>query len=62
MLVVAGYEVAADILAEIINPKARLLWAFEKSDDGTRIMPVCYDETKVLWLTDKDIERKDGSD
>ena len=60
VLNINGYELDGDILAEIIAPKTkkRLLWAFVKSADGTRIAPVAYDETKVIWLSEEDLDRR----
>jgi hypothetical protein len=64
MIYVNGYELDGDILAEIIAPKAkkRLLWAFIKSADGTKIQPVCYSEEKVIWLSEEDQIRKAGDE
>jgi hypothetical protein len=55
-LVFKGYEIDADILDAIVNPEARLLWAFIKKDHDIR--PVAYSEDKVIWLTDEDLVRK----
>ena len=56
-LILQGYEVCASILLDIVKPNKRLLWAFVRSEDGTRIRPVPYSEDKILWLEDSDIER-----
>lgn len=55
-LVFKGYEIDANILDAIVNPEARLLWAFIKK--GHDIRPVAYSEDKVIWLTDEDLVRK----
>jgi hypothetical protein len=51
-IVIGDYSVSAEVLATIINPDARLLWAFIEKDG--RIQPVPYGEDKVIWLTDND--------
>jgi hypothetical protein len=51
-----GYAIDANILDAIVNPEARLLWAFIKKDHDIR--PVPYSEDKVIWLTDEDLVRK----
>ena len=55
-LVVEGWEVEASVLAEIIKPDKRVLWAFVKSEDG-QLQPVPYTEDRVVWLQDGDLER-----
>lgn len=55
-LVFKGYEIDAEILEAIVNPSARLLWAFVKK--GHDIRPVAYSEDKVIWLTDEDLVRR----
>lgn len=58
VLVVNGiYELSAADLRRMINPNARMLWAFITKD--ARVMPVMYTEDHVIWLTDKDMERTD---
>ena len=52
-LIVNGYELDGEILKELLNPDNRVLWAFIKQD--TRIQPVAYDESRVMWLTDEDL-------
>jgi hypothetical protein len=56
VLVVNGMEIDGEILKSIVNPDARLLWAFVKK--GNDIQPVPYDETHCVWLTDEDLVRK----
>ena len=56
----SGFEVDASTLSDITKPDKRLLWAFVKSEDGTAIQPVCYDETRVIWLTDEDLVRQNS--
>ncbi len=58
-LVINGYEIDGDILQTIVNPEARLLWAFIKSEDGASIQPVSYREDRVIWLTQEDLVRSE---
>jgi hypothetical protein len=57
LLVVGKYELDATILEQILNPQARVLWAFVERDG--RVMPVPYTEDRVVWLTDEDLVRAD---
>lgn len=58
VLVIGGYEVSADILKEVITPGKRLLWSFVAN--GADVRPVCYDETRVIWLSEEDLSRKEA--
>ena len=57
LVVLGGYEYDAAVLRSIADPENRLLWAFIKSEGGQTVQPVCFDETRVIWLTDNDLER-----
>jgi hypothetical protein len=59
ILVINGFEIDAAILTDIVAPDKRLLWAFVKSEDGTAIRPVPYNEERVVWLSDEDLVRKE---
>ena len=56
ILVVNGYELDAAILADIVTPNKRLLWAFVENTDGS-IQPVAYSEDRVIWLSKEDLKR-----
>lgn len=58
---VCGFEVDAEILAAVLDPENRLLWAFVHGPDG-RVQPVGIGEDKCVWLEDSDLFRspKDG--
>jgi hypothetical protein len=47
-LVINGLEIDASILAAVIVPNNRLLWAFVRN--GNTVQAVAYDEEKVIWL------------
>ena len=51
-VVIGDYAVSAEILATILNPDARLLWAFIEKNG--KLQPIPYGEDKVIWLTDND--------
>lgn len=59
VLVVNGYEITGEILRIFMDPTPRVLWAFIRNKG--RVMPVPYDEGKVIWLTESDLERVDAS-
>jgi hypothetical protein len=60
VLLVGGYELTIDILHAVINPDARILWAFIRNRRNPRlIQPVAYDETRVVWIEDSDLEHID---
>lgn len=58
VIVMDGVEIGADVLAAILHPDARLLWAFLKRNG--QIHPVCYDEGRVIWIQAE--EEKDEKD
>jgi len=57
VLVLGEYEISAAILKQVMKPDARVLWAFIASENGDAVQPVPYDETRVLWLEDNDLDR-----
>ena len=57
VLVLGGWELPVTVLRAVIEPSCRLLWAFVKSEQGSAIQPVAYDEERVIWLEEGDIER-----
>jgi len=61
LLVVKGFELQAEVLEQIINPDNRVLWAFVRNDHGD-LQPVPYDESRVVWLADDDIIRRNGDE
>ena len=58
-LIIDGYEVDASVLGDMMDPERRLLWAFVRAENGVDIRPVPYDEERVIWLTDEDLQRKE---
>lgn len=57
VLVVGGLELDAGVLRAMLKTNKRLLWAFLREGDDVR--PVAYSEAQVIWLTDKDLERRE---
>lgn len=57
VLVIGGLEFSGEVLREIVAPGKRLLWEFVRSEDGDDILPICYSEEQVLWLSRGDVER-----
>ncbi len=53
-IILNNYKIGVDVLHALINPDARLLWAFIKKDD--RIQAVAYDEAHCIWLEPSDLE------
>ena len=53
-VVLNGVEIGTDVLDVILNPDARLLWAFLHRNG--LITPVCYSEEKVIWIDASDNE------
>ena len=64
VLLLGGYEITLDVLSAVINPDARLLWAFIRSEKNPHlIQPVAYDEKRVVWIEESDLEHIDiGAD
>ncbi len=60
VVVYGDVEIPADVLAVIVHPRARVLWAFIQ--EFGRIQPVAYDETRVIWLTEEDLTREDAAE
>ena len=58
VLLVDGVEVDGEILKSIVDTGKRLLWTFIKNESGD-ICPIALDETRVIWLTDSDLQRKE---
>lgn len=58
VIVIGGFEIDGEVLRTIVNPDARTLWAFIKKDD--KVQPVAYDEQRVIWLEETDLERVDA--
>ena len=54
-LVIGGYEIDASILADIIKPDKRLLWAFVAN--GDQVQPIAFSEEHCIWLLDSDLEK-----
>lgn len=59
VMLVNGYEIAFDVLVAVTNPEARLLWAFMHGKEKKTIQPVAYDERRVIWIEDGDLEHID---
>jgi hypothetical protein len=59
VLVVNGYELDAGALESILDPEARVLWAFVKNETGD-VRPVAFNETHCIWLQDSDLVRADA--
>ena len=57
VLVVAGYEIDASVLETVLNPHARLLWAFIAKDGC--LQPAAYSEQQVIWLEPSDFTYPD---
>jgi len=50
----SGFIIDAEILASVLDPSVRALWAFV--DDGKgNVQPVPYAEDRVIWLEEQDI-------
>ena len=60
VVVYGGVEIPADVLAVIVHPTARVLWAFIQ--EHGRVRPVAYDETRVIWLLPEDLTREDAAE
>ncbi len=60
VVVYGGVEIPADVLAVIVHPTARVLWAFIQEQG--RVQPVAYDESRVIWLTSEDLTREDAAE
>jgi len=60
VVVYGGVEIPADVLAVIVHPTARVLWAFK--EEFGRIQPIAFDESRVIWLTEEDLTRKDAAE
>ena len=56
-LVVCGFEIDAEILAAVLDPANRTLWAFIHSTDGAKIEPCAVDEERCIWLEESDLFR-----
>ena len=56
VLVVNGLALDGEVLKSMLTPSNRLLWAFVRKGDD--VMPIAYDETRVIWLEDTDFARK----
>jgi len=54
-LLINGYRVSGEVLAMIIDPDPRVLWAFVRQNKN--IQPIPYTEEKLIWLTPADLER-----
>lgn len=54
-LAIDGHVIDLAVFAAMINPDPRVLWRFKKVD-GT-IQVEMFDERKVLWLEESDIDR-----
>lgn len=53
-LEICGFIVDAEILAAVLDPRNRTLWAFVNDGKG-RVQPTAYTEEQVIWLTPEDI-------
>jgi len=52
---VGDIEMDVNVLLAIANPEPRILWRF--MSEGGRIRSVPYDESKVIWIENGDLER-----
>ena len=52
-LVYHGWVIDVEVLDAIIDPGARVLWAFERK--AGRVQPTAYTEADCIWLDQKDI-------
>ena len=53
---VAGFVIDAEILAPMLDPSVRCLWAFVHDGAG-KVQPVPYTEERVIWLQEDDLRR-----
>lgn len=56
VIVFDGMEIPSELVEVITRHDARLLWAF-LNRDGI-IQPIAFDETMVIWLTERDLQRE----
>lgn len=54
VLIIGSYEFDANVLTQMLRPKARALWAFLADKATGNIQPVMYTEDRVIWLTPED--------
>lgn len=54
VLIVGAYEFDANVLAQMLRPRVRALWAFIANKESGNIQPVMYTEDRVIWLQDED--------
>ena len=54
-LVIGGLELEASILAAMLEPGKRLLWAF--IHEGGDVRPAAYSEDQCIWLEPADLVR-----
>ena len=57
VLCITRFEIDAEILAAVLDPKNRCLWAFVHAEGGAKVQPTPFDESRVLWLEDSDLSR-----
>ena len=56
VLVIGGLELEASILAAMLEPGKRLLWAF--IHEGGDVRPAAYSEDQCIWLEPADLDRR----
>jgi hypothetical protein len=55
-LLIGGFEVQAEILTAVLDPKVRALWAFVHDEEG-RCQPTPVTEEQCIWLQNSDMQR-----
>jgi hypothetical protein len=55
---VGDIEMDVNVLLAIANANSRILWRF--MSEGGRIHSVPYDESKVIWIENGDLERDEA--
>jgi len=55
---VGDIEMDVNVLLAIANPEPRILWRF--MNVGGRIRSIPYDESKVIWIENGDLERDEA--
>ena len=56
VLVIGGLELEASILAAMLEPGKRLLWAF--IHEGGDVRPAAYSEDQCIWLEPAYLDRR----
>lgn len=54
-LIIANFEIDAEILSAVLDPDNRVLWAFVHGAGG-KVQPTAYNEEHCIWLEQTDID------